>query len=242
MNPSINLVVLAQPDAVGKEAARRFKEWAHERLKEADSFSVALSGGSTPLYLHRALVHDADSIPWKKIDVLLGDERALPPSDDNSNFKMAKDSLLSLVPIDPERIHRPRAEASDLKMAAHEYSQTLIALAGDPPAVDLVFLGIGDDGHTASLFPGEPEPEGWVAATRAPEGTASDDRLSFTYKTLVAAKKLIVMVTGEKKAATLERISQDDCDLPMARIIRDRDQGTTILADQAAASRIARED
>lgn len=239
---ALDWVVQPNPAAVGRYAADRAADFLSTRASTAHRVTVALAGGSTPRHLHRALAGPlAPKIPWSQLLFFLGDERAVPPNHESSNFRAAQETLFSRAPIQTSQVHRPRAEAQDLEAAAREYEQTLKAITGTPPQLDLVFLGMGSDGHTASLFPGEPEPDGWFAVTRAPRGTASERRLTMTHRTLLGAREVVVMVTGEAKADRIAQVMKGDGSLPMQRVLHHRSGGTLVIMDEAAAARVSQD-
>lgn len=237
----LDWVALPHPAAVGRYAAERATEILTDRASTAERITVALAGGSTPRHMHRALAGPLfELVPWSQLVFFLGDERAVAPDHHGSNFRSAQETLLSKAPVHTGQVHRPRAEAQDLEGAAREYERTLKALAGTPPWLDLVFLGMGTDGHTASLFPGEPEPDGWFAETRAPAETAAERRLSLTYRAILSARYVLVMVTGAEKAARVEEVIREDGPLPMQRILHHRTGRTLLILDEAAAEQISR--
>jgi 6-phosphogluconolactonase len=187
------------------------------------SFSIALSGGSTPRLLNEMLVGPnwKDRIDWAKWDVYFADERACPPDDPASNYSLAETTLLSHVPIDPARVHRMHAERTDLDTAAGEYSDLLASslppVTGGAPRLDLVLLGLGENGHTASLFPGTPALEvtdQW--ATRGLADYAPFDRITLTYPMINAAAAVGFMVTGGAKHEALAATARGE--VPASRI------------------------
>src|SRR6202000_598977 len=143
--------------ALHRAAAQEFKRLSETAIAERGRFSVALSGGSTPRAVYSLLADNYKELPWDRIHIFFGDERHVPPTDADSNFRMANESLLSKVPIPESNVHRIRAELEP-SAAAEDYETQLQAYfrlaSGDWPRFDLVFLGLGEDGHTASLFPG----------------------------------------------------------------------------------------
>ena len=146
----------ADSESVGKAAAQLFYDAAREAIDARGRFTVALSGGSTPKLMHKEIVTQyADKIDWRHVYVFWGDERNVPPDHDDSNYLMAKETLLDHILIPSDNVHRIRAE-KDAVQAANEYDATLrrfFAKASKIPVLDLIWLGLGDDGHTASLFP-----------------------------------------------------------------------------------------
>jgi 6-phosphogluconolactonase len=209
-------------------------------------FSLALSGGSTPRALYQVLAQEplrAD-IDWSRIRLFLGDERPVPPSDPASNWGLAEKELLHAVPLRSDLCHRPEGERPDLDAAAEEYarlmSELLPADAAGVPVLDMVFLGVGVDGHTASLFPGSPAlsvRDRWFVAN--PVQALGSTRLTVTLPVLRAARELVFLVAGAAKARVLaEILSGDDCPLPAARI--GREPNALWLLDEAAASELLR--
>jgi 6-phosphogluconolactonase len=193
--------------------------------------ALSLAGGSTPRPAYEALAEPplADAIPWDRVEIFFGDERAVPPGDPDSNFHMVNEALLRRVPIPPASVHRMEAEAEDLQQAADRYAALL------PEAIDILVLGIGADGHTASLFPGSPalrERTRRVVPARAPK--PPERRLTITPPVIAAARRVLVLAAGRDKAEAvaraLARVGTPD-ETP-ARLGRD---GVWFL-DRAAAS------
>jgi len=184
--------------------------------------SVALSGGSTPKKLFELLAAPEASaqVAWDRVRFFWGDERCVPPEHADSNFRMAQESLLSKLPVDAARVHRMRGELDPQKAAA-EYEQVMsAALPGRPwPKLDFVLLGMGDDGHTASLFPGTAaleENTRWVTANRVEKLNAS--RLTFTFPLINHARRIVVMVAGAAKAGVLGEIFSGAGKYPIERV------------------------
>ncbi len=206
-------------------------------------FSMALSGGSTPRGLYQLLASDAyrDRIDWAKVMVFFADERCVSPDDPESNYGMVREALLSRVSIPAGNVHRMSGEACSAPNAAQEYEWQLTAAcpfgeACEVPELDLILLGIGDDGHTASLFP-DTEALGvmdrWVAANPVPQ--LSTARLTLTYPVLAAARRLVFLVAGASKSDIVRRVLADDPALPAARALR-LNPNATLLLDSEAAS------
>jgi 6-phosphogluconolactonase len=210
---------------------------AHVRAAAADAiaargrFRIALAGGSTPRALYPALVAGVD---WTRAKVFFGDERAVPPGDPKSNYRMARETLLDPARVSPANVVRWRAEEPDLDAAARDYEAALRAGAS-APWLDLALLGLGPDGHTASLFPGTSalaeEDRLAVAVDVAQMGTR---RLTLTYPALCGAGEVCFLVTGPDKAAALATVVESG-HLPAARIVR-RAGPVTIFCDRDAAS------
>ncbi len=205
--PSVTVV----PDApaLASLLAERFVALARAAVRERGAFRVALAGGTTPAQAYR-LVADQD-LPWSQVHVFWGDERPVPPDHPDSNYRMAEEALLRRVPLPDGNVHRMAGEAQDLEAAAAEYAVDLahafgIPMAEDPPRFDLVLLGMGAEGHTASLFPDSPvlESHAWVAAPFVPQ--LGMRRLTLTPWVLNAARAVIFGVGGESKAAALRAV------------------------------------
>ena len=225
--------VLADPLGVAAAAA----EWITARSAECDTFRIACAGGSTPTLLYEALASPGfrDRVDWPRWRVFFGDERAVPPDDAASNYRLVRDNLLDRVPISPHHVHRIEAERIDLDAAAAEYSRLLEGEAGDPPRLDVVLLGLGPDGHTASLFPGTDALEvtdAWAVRGRAP--MAPEDRITLTLPVLNAAMNVAFLVTGATKADALRAVRAGT--VPAARVRPPGDRLHWFLDSVAARS------
>lgn len=200
--------------------------------------TLALAGGSTPRALHERLASEhRHDVPWDRTTIVFGDERCVPPDHDASNYRMARTSLLDHVPIAPARVHRVQGELPPAAAAA-DYERTLRqALAPDAPHLDVVLLGVGADGHTASLFPGDPaldERARWAVAVTAPDYVDEPrDRVTLTLPVLGGAGLVIVLATGAGKRDAVRAALAGTDTLPAARV---RGRGRTCwLLDAAAA-------
>lgn len=201
-------------DTLAQRASRRFYEAAERALADPQRgrFLVALSGGSTPRALHQALVaHYRELIPWERVQIFWSDERCVPPDDKESNYRMARETLLELVPLPAENIHRMPGERTDYDAAAADYEAEIRQVFGLPPDVllrfDLILLGMGPDGHTASLFPGTPalhETGKLVAANWVPQQHM--ERLTFTYPLINNARQVMFLAAGAEKAEALRDV------------------------------------
>jgi 6-phosphogluconolactonase len=225
-------------------AATEFAAQASAAVRAHGKFTVALSGGSTPKTLY-SLLATKPGIPWDKICIFWGDERHVPPDHAESNYRMANEALLSKVPLRPENIFRIHAEEKDAAAAALQYEQSLKDFfhlsPGEFPRFDLIFLGVGPDGHTASLFPGTAAlnetkrlvVSNWVAKFNT-------DRITFTFPVLNAAACVIFLLSGADKAATLHEVMEhDSADLPSQKV--HPVNGTLIwMVDEPAASTLSR--
>jgi 6-phosphogluconolactonase len=206
------LAVFPDAAAVADEAARRFVALAQAAIAERGRFTVALSGGSTPRAMHERLAAPplSTAIDWERVFVYWGDERMVPPDDADSSYRMARDTLLAHVPIPAANIVPAPTVGGTPADAARAYAETLIAQFGqEVPEFDLILLGIGPDGHTASLFPGQPEPSApsadlVVAVHDSPK--PPPDRISFTYRLINAAHNIMFVVTGADKAEALNGV------------------------------------
>lgn len=217
--------VLDDPAAVAAAAADHFVQAVDAAIRERGVARVALSGGSTPKRVYPLLLEPQrrDSIDWSSVEFFWGDERGVPPDHPESNFGAAYAMLISQLPgVRAGSVHRMPAEADDIDAAALTYESELrlaFRSRGDePPAFDLNWLGMGPDGHTASLFPGSPaldERERWVVPSRAPDGGW---RMTLTLPVLNAARDTMVVATGADKAAALRRVRAGDRDMPAALV------------------------
>jgi 6-phosphogluconolactonase len=224
--------VLADPDAVASAGAEVVAEAARSAVAMRGRCSLALSGGRTPWLMLRALV--GQEVPWQQVDIFQVDERVAPADSPDRNLSHLRESLLARVPLPPDRLHPMPVEESDLAGAAAGYARTLETVAGVPPVLDLVHLGLGPDGHTASLVPDDPVLEvtdAWVGVTGAYQ---QHRRMTLTYPVLNRARAILFVVTGEDKADALERLFRLDASIP-GRIAN---ANLTVLADRAAASRL----
>ncbi|MGH7391947.1 MAG: 6-phosphogluconolactonase, partial [Candidatus Rokuibacteriota bacterium] len=203
--------IFADADAVARAAADDFVTLAAAAAGARGRFTVALAGGSTPRLMYRRLAEPAwrSRVAWDRVEVFWGDERAVPPDHADSNYHMAATALLERVPVPSGRVHRIRAEAADLAGAAREYQAEIarvfgVHADGPPPAFDLILLGMGADGHTASLFPGTvglDERRRWVVSHHVP--SMRTERVSLTLPVINRAREIRFLVTGEDKAARL---------------------------------------
>jgi 6-phosphogluconolactonase len=234
-------ILIAAPDAdsVAHEASVRIARGLCDAIEERGKATIALSGGNTPRAAYGLLAGDA-SVNWAKVEVFWVDERAVPPTDDRSNFKHAKEKLLEPAKVRPEQIHRMPGEAADLAAAAREYEQLLrtrVQGVRGMPMLDVMVLGVGDDGHTASLFPGEPEVEITDRlVAHVPAKAGREARLTMTAPVIELARSVIVLAVGKAKNAPLERVwnvAGSVRDTP-ARIIRDAHGAITWIIDRAA--------
>ncbi len=201
--------------STSKELSHAGAEMFCDRAAGKKSFSVSLSGGSTPKALYYLLSSSVyrDQIDWTQIEFFWGDERGVPPEHYDSNFRMANEVMLSALPVPANRIHRFEAERADVDNVVSDYESKLIEILGDPPTFDLVLLGMGSDGHTASLFPQSPALEEKVRwATLNPVGQLGGHRFTLTYPTLNLAKEVVFLVSGKAKANALQKVLEGEKD------------------------------
>jgi len=230
----MKLDLLADADAVAREAAARISAEARAAVAARGRFVLAVSGGHTPWMMLRALADEP--VPWPELHLVQVDERVAPAGDPDRNLTHLRESLLTRVPLRPEQVHAMPVEASDLESAAEGYAQLLREVAGSPPVLDLVHLGLGPDGHTASLVPDDPVlgvTDTDVALTGVYQGRR---RMTLTYAIINRARRILWLVTGGDKAGPLVRLCAADPSIPAGRVRQD--QGL-VLADRAAASRLA---
>jgi 6-phosphogluconolactonase len=235
-------VVLSDAAAVAHEAARRFVLQAQTAVDARGRFGVVLSGGSTPALLYRLLAQPPyrDQVPWHAVHVFWADERCVPPDDPESNYRLAREALLDHVPILPENVHRLEGER-DPGAAARSYERALQDFyCGPQPRFDLVLLGLGRDGHTASLFPGSPalvEREQLVIPTQAEYDGRPACRLTLTLPAINAARCVIFLVTGAGKAPIVaDLFTSRRHSLPAGRVAPTAGEITWLLDRAAAAS------
>ena len=207
-------------------------------------FAVALAGGSTPRATYRRLAQPplAAQMPWDRTLVFFGDERGVPPTHADSNYGMAHSALLAHVPIQPERVFRIRGEDPDPDAVAADYARVLAEALGvrrgETPRLDLVLLGLGIDGHTASLFPGSPvlkETFRTVAAVHAAAASVPQ-RFTLTYPVLNAAACVIYIVSGAEKAKVVKAALADSTTTVPAAMVRPSDGRLLWILDRAAAA------
>jgi len=241
--------VLPDPDALMHAAAELWVAAAASAIGASGRFAVALSGGSTPECLYRLLATDpyASGLDWSRVHAFQSDERCVPPDEPASNYRMAREALLARVPLPAENVHRIRGEDEpDAAAAAYERDlREAFATPDGPPRLspgsrfDLVLLGMGEDGHTASLFPGSAalrEPTRWVRAIRRAD--VSPARVTLTPVVINAAAEVVFLVSGRAKAATLRRVREGPYqpDVLPAQIVAPRAGRLRWLVDADAAA------
>jgi len=235
--------ILNAPQELFQAAAAEFIALASAAIRDHGKFTVALSGGSTPKSLYSVLARSA--LPWDKIFFLWSDERHVPPDHPESNYRMAKEALLSKVPVPPENIFRVRAEEKNANVVAKDYEEALRSFfglrPGEFPRFDLILLGLGPDGHTASLFPNTAalnETKLLVVANWVEKFKAN--RITFTYPVLNNAACVIFLVSGADKADMVRTVLEDGrADLPSQRVHPVNGRLLWLL-DKGAASKLSK--
>jgi 6-phosphogluconolactonase len=226
----MKIEIFEDADAVAQAAAAIIAAQARAAVAERGRFIMAVSGGHTPWVMLRDLA--ADELPWKDVHLVQVDERVAPAGDPDRNLTHLHESLLERAPLPPEQIYAMPVESTDLQAAADQYAATLAKIAGSPPVLDLVHLGLGPDGHTASLVPGDPVlqvSDVDVAVTGIYQGR---HRLTLTYPVLNRARGVLWLVTGKDKVAMLARLREGDPSIPAGRV---NQENALLLADRAAA-------
>lgn len=228
----MRMQVLPNIEAVAKKAAAIIAAEARAAVAARGRFLMAVSGGKTPWVMLRALAGEA--VPWEQVHVVQVDERVAPTGHAQRNLTHLREALLERAPLRKEQIHAMPVEAPDLETAAAHYAQSLREIAGTPSVLDLVHLGLGSDGHTASLIPGDPVltvADRDVAITETYQGRR---RLTLTYPMLNRSRNILWVVTGAEKSLMLERLLAGDASIPAAHIRRNQ---ALILADRASAAK-----
>src|SRR5271163_4223146 len=223
--------IFSDADTVAKAAAQFIASEARLSVEARGRFNLAVSGGRTPWQMLRDLADQ--EIPWQQMQFVQVDERIAPAGDPDRNLTHLRESLLSHAPLRPEQIHAMPVEEKNLEAAVASYATTLQQIAGSPPVLDLVHLGLGPDGHTASLVPGDSVidvSDADVALTGVYQGRR---RMTLTYPAINRARRILWVVTGAEKAGPLVRLRAADASIPAGRV---RQEQALVLADRAAAS------
>jgi 6-phosphogluconolactonase len=226
----MKIEVLPDAAAVAARAAAIIAELAREAFQSRGRFLIAVSGGHTPWLMLRELAKE--QVPWEGVHVFQVDERIAPAGDPDRNLTHLRQTLLENAPIEPSHIYAMPVENPDLQAAAAEYAHTIEQLAGSPPVIDLVHLGLGPDGHTASLVPNDPVLQAMdrdVAITGVYMGR---QRMTLTYPVINRARHILWVVTGGEKVKPLAQLQSGDKSIPGGKISRNQ---ALIIADRAAA-------
>ncbi len=232
----MRLEVFDDADSVARAAAATIAADARAAITARGRFALAVSGGHTPWIMLRALA--TEDIPWAHVQVCQVDERVAPDGHPDRNLTHLRESLLQHAPLRPEQVHAMLVETPDLEAAAAQYALALREIAGSPPVLDLVHLGLGPDGHTASLVPGDAVldvTDEDVALTGVYQGRR---RITLTYPMLNRARRVLWVVTGSEKVEMLRRLRDGDVSIPAGRVRREQ---ALLLADRAAAGQLAAE-
>jgi 6-phosphogluconolactonase len=230
----MKIEVYSDADAAATAGAKFIAAQAREAVAARGRFVMAVSGGRVPWQMFRLLPNE--TVPWKNVHLVQVDERVAPADDPDRNLTHLRESLLSRVPLPPGQFHAMPVEENDLETAAASYANLLRQIAGSPPVLDLVHLGLGPDGHTASLVPGDPVldvTERDVAVTGVYQKRR---RMTLTYPILNRARCILFLVNGAEKVEPLHRLVSGDTSIPAGRIEREK---AVVLADRAAASNIS---
>jgi len=241
--------ILADGAAIAKRAAQEFAQAAAEAVRAKGSFNVALAGGSTPKALYSLLVNDPalrSQVPWDKIHLFFGDERHVAPDHPDSNYRMASEAMISKSPLKPEQVTRIKGEYPDADQAALEYEKTLCEYfklkAGEYPRFDLVLAGMGNEGHTLSLFPGTKalHPDGRLVV-RNWIGKLYTERITLTAPAASNATLIIFMVAGADKAPALKAVLEGpfEPDQLPAQLLQPQNGKLLWLVDTAAGNMLA---
>jgi 6-phosphogluconolactonase len=227
---AIRTQILPDAEAVATEAAKVIAAQARAAVAARGRFMMAVSGGHTPWQMLRALANK--DVPWKSVHVFQVDERIAPAGDSDRNLTHLRESLLEHAPLPGDQIYAMPVEEPDIEAAAENYARKLQQIAGTPPVLDLVHLGLGPDGHTASLVPNDPVlnvNDRDVAITGLYQGRK---RMTLTYPVINRARCVLWVVTGDEKVNSLLQLEKGDTSIPAGRIRREQ---ASVLADQAAA-------
>ena len=226
----MNVEILPDEASLARRSAAVIAAAAREAVAARGRFVMAVSGGKSP-WVMLADLADED-VPWKNVHVFQIDERIAPAGDPDRNYVHLRDSLLQHAPIPPQQIYAMPVENPDSQAAAAQYAQTLESVAGKPPVLDLAHLGLGPDGHTASLIPGDPVlnvTDRDIAITGVYQGR---NRMTMTYPVINRARKIMWLVSGKDKVAAFTKLKTGDQSIPGGRITRDQ---ALLLADRDAA-------
>jgi 6-phosphogluconolactonase len=229
----MNIIIRDDADAAAREAAAIIAAAARAAVAARGRFNMAVSGGSTPRKMLRALADEV--VPWEGVHVVQVDERVVPAGDPDRNLILLRESLLEHSLLRPGQLYAMPVESSDLEAAAMRYAETLQEIAGSPPMLDLVHLGLGPDGHTASLVPGDPVLDITSADVALTGIYQQQRRMTLTYPLLNRSRCILWLVTGSAKAGMLARLRDGDTSIPAGRISRDR---AVVLTDKEAAGQL----
>jgi 6-phosphogluconolactonase len=235
------ICICADAEKLAQRSAEHIAAAARETVGERGLFTLCLSGGDTPVATYTRLAEAGDAIPWERVHVFWGDERCIPLERPDNHFTMASRLLLSRVPIPAANIHRARGEAADPTAAAAAYEEQLRSFfkppEGELPRFDLVLLGMGHDGHVASIFPGSPgwkERERWTVDHHVIKNSERVRRLTLTMPVLTAAREVMFIVSGDQKAQMLASVLEGEADVP-AREMNEQATEVRWMVDREAS-------
>lgn len=225
----MQVLTLADDTAVAQRAAAFIAEKARDAVRERGQFTLAVSGGRTPWAMLRALA--GEDVPWAQLQLFQVDERVAPAGDPVRNLTNIQANLLAHAPLPAVHVHAMPVEAADLDAAAAEYARTLQRVCGTPPLLDLVHLGLGSDGHTASLVPGDAALQVHDTEVALTAPYMGHRRMTLTYPLLNRARCVLWLATGAEKRAMLARLLAADHAIPAGRV---DSRHATVLTDRAA--------
>jgi 6-phosphogluconolactonase len=230
----LKLEVFDDDDSVARAGAVAIASDARAAVALRGQFLLAVSGGRTPWVMLRALA--SEDVPWTGVHIFQVDERVAPAGDPDRNLTHLRESLLERVPLPPGQIYAMPVESPDLAAAATQYDSVLRKIAGAPPVLDLVHLGLGPDGHTASLVPRDPVLDVIDADVAVSQAYQGHRRMTLTYPVINRARRVLWLVTGSEKVDMLRRLLEGDASIPAGRVRRDH---ALLLADRAATGQLA---
>ena len=229
----MELKVVDDPESAARVAAATIAADARAAIASRGRFTLAVSGGHTPWLMLRMLAKE--EVPWAAVHLYQVDERIAPDGHPDRNLTHIRENLLAHVPLRPGQVHAMPVESSELVSATSQYALELEAVVGSPPVLDLVHLGLGPDGHTASLVPGDAV----LDVSRADVALTGDyqgrGRMTLTYPAINRARRVLWVVTGSEKTAALQRLLDRDVTIPAGRVRRDQ---AVLFADHAAMGRL----
>jgi len=231
----MKIEVYSDADAVARKAAELIAQGARDAVASRGTFVMAVSGGKTPWIMLRDLAKE--DVPWNGVHVVQVDERVAPEGDPDRNFTHLRESLLAHAPLRPEQIYAMPVDASNLEAAGMRYAISLDGIAGSPPVLDLVHLGLGPDGHTASLVPQDPVLDVTNVDIALTGIYQKRRRMTLTYPIINRSRCVLWLVTGSEKTGMLVRLQAGDVSIPAGRVSRNH---AVVLADRAAAEELDR--
>jgi 6-phosphogluconolactonase len=231
----MKIEVCANSDAVALEGAKLIANEARESVAARGKFAMAVSGGKTPWIMLRHLAQE--DVPWNGVHIVQVDERVAPHGDPDRNLTHLRESLLEHAPLRPEQIYAMPVESGNIGAACAQYALTLETIAGPSPVLDLIHLGLGPDGHTASLVPGDAVLDVKDVDVALTGIYQKRRRMTLTYPIINRARLVLWLVTGNEKAGMLSRLMAGDSSIPAGRV---RAVNSLVLADSAAAEQVDR--